>query len=740
MIKYLYIILISIFLNLSFLNGQTISPYLETNESQAIQLLENDSVINNYTFHYLLGVSNQEFYYTYYGDESIDLNFIVPNRINENIYHLTAEYNNQQFELKANSIKNIQKHIHQYKLDSQFEHRIFIENSILSLPNVSKGTKIKVTLKKALTLNINQIKYNYLIPEIISIRPKEFSYTKKITSNKKPQKVVNSFSFFGNSIIEELTINKNQLKNINSTNYKNIDTINEQKHISYYYQANQISSGVTSATINNCNYYFGTIQPPINRINTPKEIIFIIDGSGSMKGKPIELIKSSIERILNQLNEKDKFNILIYAADNLQFSSISLQVTKENIIKANLFVSREFGNGNLKLNQAINHIDHLKLDPNYNRIIAILSDGDLDFDQNIHVAIQQQLKNAHLFLLGIGNEINYKTFHYFELVTGNKPIVINDLNQAQSKLASFEYKIIHPMLKNIRLYGKNVQLNETFPYNFNGYLSDENLHFISKDCLPKKDKQLIIKGHNGKSIHEQNLIIHHKNELEEALKFYWAKEKITNLLKKENRCGDDCKKNKVYQNQIEQIANAFNLSSPYTFLTQKESMFFSNDFDLDQDLTPDWFDECPYQFGAKISKGCAIDGLKNQSKDYYIQDSSNEILRIVEFDLDKDILRPVDYKKLDEIVSLLNQNTKLDFYLIGHTDSRGSKKYNQDLSIRRAKAVYEYLTHHGISPQRLTIIGKGDTQLKHKECTPAERCEEWKNLENRRVELKIKKD
>ena len=77
-------------------------------------------------------------------------------------------------------------------------------------------------------------------------------------------------------------------------------------------------------------------------------------------------------------------------------------------------------------------------------------------------------------------------------------------------------------------------------------------------------------------------------------------------------------------------------------------------------------------------------------------------LKGVNFDFDKDTLRPDAEAILAEAVSILQKYPQLKVEVAGHTDSVGTEQYNQGLSERRAKAVYDYLTGHGIDAGRLS--------------------------------------
>lgn len=82
------------------------------------------------------------------------------------------------------------------------------------------------------------------------------------------------------------------------------------------------------------------------------------------------------------------------------------------------------------------------------------------------------------------------------------------------------------------------------------------------------------------------------------------------------------------------------------------------------------------------------------------------------YDFDKATLRPESKTALDDLVKLLNENPNVTIELSAHTDYKGSAEYNKRLSQRRAEAVVEYLTEHGIARDRLTPVGYGKEKPK----------------------------
>ncbi|CAN5204855.1 hypothetical protein BH11PSE14_BH11PSE14_21540 [soil metagenome] len=76
-------------------------------------------------------------------------------------------------------------------------------------------------------------------------------------------------------------------------------------------------------------------------------------------------------------------------------------------------------------------------------------------------------------------------------------------------------------------------------------------------------------------------------------------------------------------------------------------------------------------------------------------------LKGVNFDFDKSTLRPDAVAILDEAVAILGKYPQLRVEVAGHTDSIGTEQYNQGLFERRARAVYGYLSGHGIDAGRM---------------------------------------
>ncbi len=109
------------------------------------------------------------------------------------------------------------------------------------------------------------------------------------------------------------------------------------------------------------------------------------------------------------------------------------------------------------------------------------------------------------------------------------------------------------------------------------------------------------------------------------------------------------------------------------------------------------------------------------------------ILEPIYFEYNQSNITAQGAQELDKLVKVMNLYPTMVIDAKSHTDSRGSDSYNLKLSDRRAKATAQYIVSKGISKERITGTGMGETQPK----VPCTECTEEQHAENRRSEFLI---
>src|SRR4030042_6054239 len=106
----------------------------------------------------------------------------------------------------------------------------------------------------------------------------------------------------------------------------------------------------------------------------------------------------------------------------------------------------------------------------------------------------------------------------------------------------------------------------------------------------------------------------------------------------------------------------------------------------------------------------------------------------INFDVDKDAIKPTEATKLDELAGVFTKYPENIVVLEGHTDADGSEAYNQTLSEKRARSVENYLRGKNLNIASLSSTGYGETRP-----VASNETQEGKAM-NRRVEIKISVD
>lgn len=98
------------------------------------------------------------------------------------------------------------------------------------------------------------------------------------------------------------------------------------------------------------------VQPPERYQTediTPREYIFVLDVSGSMYGYPLDTAKKLIRDLVTNLQETDRFNLILFSGASLQMSPVSVPATVENIGKATALIDAQEGGGGTELVPAL---------------------------------------------------------------------------------------------------------------------------------------------------------------------------------------------------------------------------------------------------------------------------------------------------------------------------------------------------------------------------------------------------
>ncbi|HYW69817.1 MAG TPA: VIT and VWA domain-containing protein [Pyrinomonadaceae bacterium] len=248
---------------------------------------------------------------------------------------------------------------------------------------------------------------------------------------------------------------------------KDLATIPNKDFILRYDVAGaKISDAVLTHAAGASGGFFTMILQPPERVTvedvTPKELVFVLDTSGSMSGFPIEKAKETMKLALDNLYPSDTFNLITFSGDEHILFPEPVPATKENLVKAQAFLETRQGSGGTEMMKAIK----ASMDPsdaqNHVRIVCFMTDGYVGNDLQIIGEVQKH-PNARVFSFGIGSSVNrYLLDNMAKYGRGEVEYVgLNDDGSAAAR--RFYERVRNPLLTDISIDWNGLPVSDVYP-------------------------------------------------------------------------------------------------------------------------------------------------------------------------------------------------------------------------------------------------------------------------------------
>lgn len=193
----------------------------------------------------------------------------------------------------------------------------------------------------------------------------------------------------------------------------------------------------------------------------PREMIFILDTSGSMGGTSIVQAKAALNLALNRLEPRDRFNIIEFDSDTTQLYPEPKMASQGNIRAARLWIDRLVADNGTEMAEPLQRSMRGRAPRDYLRQIVFITDGSVGNEAQLFQQIEREIGTARLFTVGIGSAPNsYFMRKAAEFGRGTFSY-IGDISNVQNEMVQLFEKLENPVLT-----GLEVQLprgSEAFP-------------------------------------------------------------------------------------------------------------------------------------------------------------------------------------------------------------------------------------------------------------------------------------
>ncbi len=333
--------------------------------------------------------------------------------------------------------------------------------------------------------------------------------------------------------------------------------------LKYRLAGGEIQSGLLLYEGEEENFFLLTVQPP-ERVEPehvpPREYVFIVDVSGSMRGFPLDTSKKLMKDLIGNLRPIDSFNVLLFAGGSKIMSDESVPASKENIEKATQFIDRQHGGGGTELLPALERALALPGVEGVSRTVVIVTDGYVSVGKKTFDLIRNNLGKSNMFTFGIGSGVNRHLIEGMARVGAGEPFVITGPGEAPAKAARFRKIIRSPVLTNIEVDFGRFDVYEVEPPSVPDVLAERPVTVFGK-WRGRPVGKITVKGMSGKGDYRQRFDVSdfRPRKSNSALRYLWARKRIQILDDYNNLDRHD-----VRVKEVTRLGLKYNLLTAYT--------------------------------------------------------------------------------------------------------------------------------------------------------------------------------
>ena len=416
-----------------------------------------------------------------------------------------------------------------------------------AVANIMPGEEIKITISYVETLQYEAGSYEWSFPMVVGERYSPSSVQPDDSSRISPPRAARP----GHDISLEIQLNAGvPIQSLNSETHetevertgdnravvrlKDQATIPNKDFVLKYHVAGETIDDALLAHRAERGGFFTLILQPPQRVAPedvmPKELVFVLDSSGSMGGFPFETAKKTLLLALDNLYPNDTFNVITFAGETRILFSEPVPATRGNITKAKKLLANIDSDGGTEMMKAIT----AALDPSdsqqHVRIVCFMTDGEVGNDNEILAEIQKH-PNARVFAMGFSDSPNRYLLDKMAEYGRGEVDYVADNSDASVAAKRFHERVRNPLLTDVSVDWSNLPVSDVYPTRIPDLFSAKPV--ILSGRYTQGGKGVIrLKGRSaGQEFVREITIELPENEAgHDVLATLWARRRIDNLM------------------------------------------------------------------------------------------------------------------------------------------------------------------------------------------------------------------
>ena len=306
---------------------------------------------------------------------------------------------------------------------------------------------------------------------------------------------------------------------------------------------NTPQAAVFTETKNDKTYALVMVMPPYQTTEAkakpmPREVIYVIDTSGSMEGMSIEQAREALALAFGRLTPQDRFNVIQFNSYTSKLYPDAVPVNGRTLQQARDYAKNLRANGGTEIAGALDAALIGSDNPNVLRQVIFLTDGSVGNEEALFGIIRKKLGDSRLFTIGIGSapnsyfmtkaaEFGHGTFTY-----------IGKVEEVNEKMSGLFRKLENPVLTNISVNLPGAIEGEMWPKQLPDLYTGEPVMLSA--ALKDIGTEMILTGNNGSGKWQTKLSLA-INKTESGVGALWARKKINSLMDNAQNNPDEAK-------------------------------------------------------------------------------------------------------------------------------------------------------------------------------------------------------
>ena len=331
-------------------------------------------------------------------------------------------------------------------------------------------------------------------------------------------------------------------------------------------QGGGVNAALFSEPLEDAKYSLLMLVPPLSStsVSMPRELLFVVDISGSMAGESMEQARDSVLYALDTLKPADSFNIIVFNNTSSSLFPGPVGASSDMLGQAKDFVRSLRADGGTEMVPALQQaFASRKIDHDENKIsqIVFITDGAVSNEEQLFSMINNKVNKSRIFTVGIGSAPNSYFMSRAATIGRGTFTYVGKSSEVRVKMEALFDKLEKPAMINITVKGEGPI--EYFPSRIPDIYSGEPLLLTLKTL--EKTEDIEVEGVRQGVPWSVRLHLQ-KGATHAGIASLWARQKIKSLMDARVLGGDE----KQLQGEITAVALKYQLVSKYTSLVAVE--------------------------------------------------------------------------------------------------------------------------------------------------------------------------